>query len=47
VESRFVRNAQHLLTRWWSTASWAARQDLLKTVEWLIQLAKKSQPLPR
>jgi hypothetical protein len=39
---RFVDNAQQLLTRWWSTASWAGRQELLKTVEWLVQLAKSS-----
>jgi hypothetical protein len=38
--SRFVDNAQQLLTRWWATANWNAREELLKTAAWLIQLEK-------
>jgi hypothetical protein len=43
--SRFVENAQQLLTRWWSTAGWVEREQLLKTVEWLIGLERLSSQL--
>jgi hypothetical protein len=43
--SRFVVNAQQLLTRWWSTASWPARENLLKTADWLIQLELRDSGL--
>jgi hypothetical protein len=39
-DSQFVENAQQLLTRWWSTASWNARAELLKSANWLIRLEK-------
>jgi hypothetical protein len=39
--SRFINNAQQLMTRWWSTATWNAREELLKTAEWLVRLAKR------
>jgi hypothetical protein len=39
-ESRFLENAQQLLTRWWSGASWDAREELLKSADWLIRLEK-------
>jgi hypothetical protein len=38
--SRFINNAQQLLTRWWSTATWTAREELLKSAEWLVRLEK-------
>jgi len=30
--------AQQLLTRWWAKADWAAREQLLRTARWLVQL---------
>ena len=39
--SRFIDNAQQLLTRWWSTSNWNAREELLKSAGWLIQLEKR------
>jgi len=39
--SKFIDNAQQLLTRWWSTAGWHAREQLLKTADWLIRLEKR------
>jgi hypothetical protein len=38
--SRFVDNAQQLLTRWWSGATWDGREELLKSADWLIRLEK-------
>jgi hypothetical protein len=38
--SKFVDNAQQLLTRWWARASWSAREELLKSAEWLLRLEK-------
>jgi hypothetical protein len=35
-----IDNVQQLLTRWWSPASWHAREELLKTAEWFLQLEK-------
>ena len=37
--SRFLENAQHLLTIWWSKSDWAAREQLLKSAGWLLALA--------
>jgi hypothetical protein len=39
--SKLTENAQQLLTRWWSTANWNGREDLLRSVDWLIRLEKK------
>lgn len=39
--SKFVDNARQLLTRWWSRTSWDAREELLKTADWLIRLEKR------
>jgi hypothetical protein len=39
--SKFIDNAQQLLTRWWSTANWNAREDLLRTADWLVRLGKR------
>jgi hypothetical protein len=40
--SHHIDKAQELLTRWWSTATWRAREKLLKAAGWLIQLEKKN-----
>jgi hypothetical protein len=44
AESKFMDNAQQLLTRWWSRASWDAREELLKSADWLIRLQKNHAP---
>lgn len=41
ASSAFVANAQQLLTRWWSRASWDAREELLKNVEWLVRVERR------
>jgi hypothetical protein len=41
--SKFIDNAQQLLTRWWSTANWNAREDLLRTADWLVRLGKRER----
>jgi hypothetical protein len=38
--SRFVENAQRLLTLWWSRASWSGREQILRSAGWLTRLAK-------
>ncbi|MGB9366437.1 MAG: hypothetical protein WCE79_10525 [Xanthobacteraceae bacterium] len=35
--SRLTANAEQLLTRWWAAANWSARDDLLKTADWLLR----------
>ncbi|HVG51768.1 MAG TPA: hypothetical protein VM867_09065 [Xanthobacteraceae bacterium] len=42
ASSLFVAKIQQLLTRWWAPASWQAREELLKTADWLISLEKRS-----
>jgi hypothetical protein len=39
--SKFTANAEQLLTRWWATASWNARGDLLKTADWLLRVGER------
>jgi hypothetical protein len=41
--SRFLDNAQELLTRWWSTASWGSRESLLGSADWLVRLEKRRE----
>jgi hypothetical protein len=41
TESKFIDNAQQLLTRWWSAATWDAREELLKSADWLIRLERR------
>ena len=43
--SKFIDNAQVLLTRLWSPASWDARDELLKSADWLIRLEKRGSQL--
>jgi hypothetical protein len=38
ASSKFVDNAQQLLTRWWATANWNGREELLRTADWLVRL---------
>ena len=35
--SKLTANAEQLLTRWLAAASWSARDDLLKTADWLLR----------
>ena len=34
----FLEKAQRLLTTHWGHATWAARQDILTSVEWLVRV---------
>jgi hypothetical protein len=43
VCSSFVDNAQQLLTRWWSSASWSAREELLKNADWLVRMEHRRE----
>jgi hypothetical protein len=36
--SRFIANAEQLLTRWWAAANWKSRGELLKTADWLLSV---------
>ena len=36
--SRFIANAEQLLTRWWAAANWKSRNELLKTADWLLRV---------
>lgn len=50
VGSVFVANAHQLLTRWWSRATWDAREELLRNVEWLVRVERRRDrhvPPPR
>jgi len=40
--SQFADKAQQLLTRWWSGATWSAREQILNSAEWLIRLERSS-----
>jgi hypothetical protein len=39
--TEFIDKASTLLTRWWSSASWKAREQLLKSAAWLVQLEQR------
>src|SRR5262249_56182714 len=41
TRSRFIDNARQLLTRWWATANWNGREDLLRTAQWAVRIAKQ------
>jgi hypothetical protein len=43
--SKLVDNAQALLTRLWSPASWDTREDLLKSADWLVRLARRGSQM--
>lgn len=40
--SRFGAQARELLTRAWGKADWKRRQDLVRTVQWLVQLETRA-----
>ena len=42
--SQFITNAEELLTRWWGTANWNARQELLRSASWMLQLEGNRNP---
>lgn len=46
ADSKFVTNTQQLLTRWWSKAGWTAREELLKSAEWLLQIERQRARMP-
>jgi hypothetical protein len=39
--SAFLDKANTLLTRWWSPASWKAREKLLASADWLVRLEER------
>jgi hypothetical protein len=38
--SRFIKKAETLLTRYWARADWQAREEILRTVRWLLSMAR-------
>jgi hypothetical protein len=38
--SPFLRKAETLLTRYWARSDWQAREEILRTVQWLLSMAK-------
>jgi hypothetical protein len=38
--SPFLRKAETLLTRYWARADWQAREEILRTVRWLLSMAR-------
>jgi hypothetical protein len=46
--SPFIKKAGALLTRFWGGADWYAREEILKTARWLLNLARvHPSPLAR
>jgi hypothetical protein len=45
----FVHKAQTLLTRDWSHATWRSRANILRTVDWLLNVdrARRASPQSR
>ncbi|MBX9840621.1 MAG: hypothetical protein K2Z80_02305 [Xanthobacteraceae bacterium] len=41
--STFADNAMQLLTRWWASTGWNAREELLKAADWLIRVERQSR----
>jgi hypothetical protein len=44
--SPFIRNAETLLTRYWARADWQAREEILRTVRWLLSMARLESMKP-
>jgi hypothetical protein len=44
--SPFVKKAETLLTRHWSRADWQAREEILRTVRWLLSMARLESVKP-
>ena len=38
--AEFLDKARALLTRHWGKATWSAREDLLKTAGWLVEVER-------
>jgi hypothetical protein len=38
--SAFIKKAETLLTRYWARADWQAREEILRTVRWLLSTAR-------
>lgn len=39
----FADKAMQLLTRWWASTGWNAREELLKSADWLIRVERQNQ----
>jgi hypothetical protein len=44
--SRFIKKAETLLTRYWARADWQAREEILRTVRWLLSMARLESVKP-
>ena len=44
--SRFIKKAETLLTRYWAKADWQAREEILRTVRWLLSMARLESVKP-
>ncbi len=44
--SAFIRKAETLLTRYWARADWQAREEILRTVRWLLSMARLEPAKP-
>jgi len=40
LPSPFLNKAEALLTRYWAGANWQAREEILRGVNWLLNLAR-------
>lgn len=47
VPSAFLNKAETLLTRYWAAANWQAREEILRSVQWLLNLARLPTVRPR
>ncbi len=44
--SSFLRKAETLLTRYWARADWQGREEILRTVRWLLSMARLEAAQP-
>ena len=44
--SPFLNKAEALLTRYWAAANWQAREEILRSVKWLLNLARLPSAAP-
>ena len=44
--SLFIKKARTLLTRYWARADWQAREEILRTVRWLLNVARLEAARP-
>jgi hypothetical protein len=45
--SAFLNKAETLLTRYWAGANWQVREEILRSVQWLLNLAQLPTVRPR